>query len=253
MPANPTDFPVRFSHLKNMARSPAHYLHALYADKQTPAMRLGKLVHAVILGGAEYAVYEGKRQGKAWELFALDHADQDIVTATELATAQAMAAAVERHPESKFLLGGPHEQELDFEIAGRRCQAHVDVVGGLHITELKTGQTSQPGRFEWHALRMQYHAQLAWYLDAMRAIGSPRTNAYILMVEAYAPHVVTAFQATERALEEGRKRYRVWFEQLMNCEESNIWPGYCDAILPLDVGDDESLGLTIDGEELEVA
>lgn len=252
MPASPTELPVRFSHLKHMARSPAHYLHALHDDRQTAAMRLGKLVHAVILGG-QYVVYEGERRGNAWTAFEEQNAGQEIVTSKELATAQAMADAVARHPEAKFLLGGPHEQELSWKLAGRECQAHVDVVGGLHITELKTGQTSQPGRFEWHALRMQYHAQLAWYLDAMRMIGSPRSNAYILIVEAYAPHVVTAFQVTERALEEGRKLYRVWFEQLRSCEQTDCWPGYCEAILPLDVRDDDSVGLTIDGEELEVA
>lgn len=249
--ASPTDLPVRFSNLRHIARSPAHYLHALHADRQTAAMRLGKLVHALCLGG-NHVVYEGERRGNKWKDFEAENAGKEIVTAKELATADAMRAAVAKHPEASFLLGGHHEVELTWEIAGRRCLGHVDVVGGLHITELKSGQTSQPGRFEWHALRMHYHAQLAWYLDAMAATNSPRRDAYILVVEAAPPHVVTAFRVTDRAIEEGRKLYRLWFEQLRNCEESNYWPGYCEAILPLDVADDTER-LLIDGEELEVA
>jgi len=252
MLANPIDFPVRFSNLHHMARSPAHYLHALDADRQTPAMRLGKLFHAVLLGG-KYVVFEGERRGKKWEIFESEHPGEEIVTTKEMATANAMAAAARKHPEAAFLLGGHHEVELKWEIGGRPCLGHIDVVGGLHVTELKSGQTSQPGRFEWHALRMQYHAQLAWYFDALAITGSPRRDAYILIVEALAPHVTTAFRVTDRALEEGRKHYRLWFETLRNCEESGSWPGYCDAILPLDVPDDDELRLTVDGEELEVA
>lgn len=253
MLANPTEFPVRFSNLHHMAESPAHYVHALYEDRQTPAMRLGKLLHALCLGG-DYVVFEGERRGNAWKEFQAANAGREIVTISELAAAKAMQAAVRRHPESRFLLEGHHEVEITWEIAGRRCMGHVDVVGGLHVTELKSGQTSRPGRFEWHALRMHYHAQLAWYLDALAATGRPRRDAYVLIVEARAPHVTTAFRVTDRALEEGRKTYRLWFEQLRSCEESGVWPGYCDAILPLDVPDDDGgLRLTVGGEELEVA
>lgn len=252
MLANPTDFPVRFSHLRHMAKSPAHYVQSLHDDRQTPAMRLGKLHHAVMLGG-DYVVFEGERRGNKWKEFEAANSDKEIVTAKELDVAKAMQAAAMGHPEAEFLLGGHKEVELEWTIGGRRCLGHIDVVGGLHITELKSGQTSQPGRFEWHALRMHYHAQLAWYLDALAATGRPRRDAFVLIVEAWAPYVTTAFRVTERALEEGRKLYRVWFEQLRNCEDSGVWPGYCDAILPLDVPDDGEVKLTIDGEELEVA
>jgi len=248
---NPVDLPVRFSHLKRMAQSPAHYRESLTADRQTPAMRLGKLTHALVLGGP-WVLYEGERRGKAWDTFKTAQApDAFIVTSTEMATAQRMAESVAMHPDAEFVLGGHHEVEATWELLGRRCLGHVDVVAGLHIAELKTGQTSQPDRFERHALRMGYHAQLAWYQDGLRLSGSARNDAYIVIVESYAPFVTTIFQVTPRALEEGRKLCWLWMERLLGCEAADEWPGYCQSILPLDVAED--VELIIDGEELEVA
>ena len=52
--------PVHFSALKHIGRSPAHYLANLETDRDSPAMQLGRLIHAMVLGGAPYAIWEGK-------------------------------------------------------------------------------------------------------------------------------------------------------------------------------------------------
>lgn len=57
---------VHYSRLKLMSLSPAHY--AAYEREQTPAMRIGTLVHALALGG-EVIVYDGERRGAAWTAF----------------------------------------------------------------------------------------------------------------------------------------------------------------------------------------
>lgn len=59
---------VHFSRLKLMALSPAHYLAAAERDEETPAKRMGTLVHARSLGG-ELVVYDGERTGNAWKHF----------------------------------------------------------------------------------------------------------------------------------------------------------------------------------------
>lgn len=61
--------PVHFSRLKLMALSPAHYLAADEHREETPAMRMGSLVHARTLGG-ELIVYDGERGStNAWKAF----------------------------------------------------------------------------------------------------------------------------------------------------------------------------------------
>ena len=86
--------PVRFSNLRLMAKSPAHYRAALDGEREdTLAMRLGRLVHALVLGG-DYLVWDGTRRGKEWDRFAEENAGREIVTASELAQAEPVAAAV---------------------------------------------------------------------------------------------------------------------------------------------------------------
>ena len=96
---------------------------------------------------------------------------------------------------------------------------------------------------------MGYHAQLAWYADGAKAAGlvlAPR--CYVVAVEMKPPHVVTCLELTDRALDMGRRAYRLWWERLMVCERSDYWPGYVEGIAPLDVPEDETLW--IDGEEV---
>lgn len=57
---------------------------------------------------------------------------------------------------------------------------------------------------------------------------------------------------TPRALEEGEKLNRSWIERLDGCELADEWPGYTQSILDLDVPDDASDALLIDGEEVEL-
>ena len=67
------------------------------------------------------------------------------------------------------------------------------------------------------------------------------TVCSLLAVESTAPYVVTVFRVTERALEQGRRTYRLWFERLMACEEADEWPGYVQSVVPLDVPESDEV------------
>jgi hypothetical protein len=233
--------PVRFSNLKRMAQSPAHYLAA--AQDQKPHLERGSALHSLVLGGKEVIAYPGKvRRGKEWEAFQADHPESLILTQTESGRTFAMAAAVQANKLAMTVLEGRHELEIDWSLAGRAMQAHVDVVGpgNAYVTELKGTQCGAPDRFAHLALRYAYHAQLASYMDAVASSGEgePR-EAYVVAVESSAPYVVTTLRLTERALDQGRRLFRLWFERLRACEESGEWPGYAQSIVPLDAPEDE--------------
>ena len=241
--------PVRFSNLRLMAKSPAHYRAALDGEREdTLAMRLGRLVHALVLGG-DYLVWDGTRRGKEWDRFAEENAGREIVTASELAQAEPVAAAVSASELAAPLLDGAHEQTIEWEIGGRKCQGRLDVLNAAFITDLKSTTNAEPEWFSRHGAKMGYHAQLAWYADGAKAAGlviAPR--CYVVAVEMKPPHVVTCLELTPHALDMGRRAYRLWWERLMVCERSDYWPGYVEGIAPLDVPEDETLW--IDGEEV---
>lgn len=255
VPLDPRAQPVRFSHLKHLAKSPAHYLHSLTADSwDSRPMRVGMAVHAKLLGGS-YVVYDGERRGKDWSAFLTINDGARILTASEDADARAIAGSVMATPAAMELLGGHHELELDWTgIGGRRCRSHVDACSRRHnrVVELKVTNNAEPVTFGWHSWRMLYHAQLAWYRDAIeQAQGWRARDAYIVAVEDKAPYVVTCRHLTERSLIEGASLCRGWMETLAACEASGRWPGYCADVLELDIpiAGARAGALFVDGED----
>jgi hypothetical protein len=246
--------PVRFSNLRNFARSAAHYRCAVESPREpTAPMRLGTTVHKLLLGGEpELVVYQGERRGNAWKDFQRVHPGAEIITADEQDRAARIANAVDDHHLAPRLLAGLHEQNIRWTNLGRECSSTPDVIGDGFVADLKTASTVQPEKFKMGCLRLGYHAQLAFYLDAVRCtLGRTIETAYIVGVETAPPYCVTVLRLTPRTLLEGRKLCRLWMEQLLNCEASGAWPGYCQSEVSWDI--DGDVELIIDGEEVEAA
>lgn len=241
---------LRFSELKRMALSPAHF-RAAYEDpiEQTPYMRFGSLVHALLLRGDSFEVYDGERRGNAWKDFKAKVPEGKlIVTASEHAEALRVSTAVLNDPVARPLVEGLHETEITWEMLGRKCAGRVDILGQIDLVDLKLTHFAQPEYFARFALRSAYHAQVAWYGDGARANGHSIERAHIIAVESKPPFAVVVMPVTPRALEEGRKMIRLWIERLGVCEAAGEWPGYTQCPIPLDVVEDA--GLIIEGEEV---
>lgn len=258
-PFDPKSIPVRYSRLKHMGRSPAHYFYAITHDMgDTRAMAQGRLVHAMLLGGLEeWVIYPGERRGKHWEAFRDEHKGSEIATEKEVSVALHMAEAIKRNDEAALVLQGDHEREIEWKRAGRKCCGRLDVLGlgalkpGLnHITELKVAADGQPDAFKRVALRLGYPGQLAWYIEgAESALKVGIHHAYIVQVESKPPYVVTPLRVKANALEFGQRINALWFERLRVCEDSNQWPGYVTGMGSFDV--EQDVELTGFGDEAE--
>lgn len=235
--------PVRFHHLKAIGtKSPAYAQMVMRGEEQAPttAMQLGSGVDAILLGGKRVICYPGAtRRGKEWEAFAADNADAEILSRGEYDKAMGMVAAVRANKDAMRLLDGKRQQRLLWHHGERLCQSTPDVYADDFVTDLKTGQSSDPKRFTGQALRYCYNAQLAFYGEALRKLElSTVRDHYIVAVESSPPFPVTILRLTERAIEAGDRMWRGWFEQLRACEESDMWPGYVQSIVDLDVPED---------------
>lgn len=248
--------PVRFSSLKWMSKSPAHYRYALLnPPAQSKPMRLGSAVDALLFETQRLAVSEcATRRGKQWDQFSQDNPDAICLTVGEAQVVASMAQALKDNNSVSYLLSsGDCQNRIEWTMADRCCAGTPDVAGPDALIDLKTTRNAHPEYFQWDARKMGYHAQMDWYMNGLEMAGQRRPEkAFIVAVENIPPYVVTVFEVTERALLKGRKLWTLWFERLRVCEASNEWPGYVQSATPFDVPDSDSLTLQIDGEEVEV-
>lgn len=229
--------PVRFSDLKRMGQSPAHYLYA--AQEQTRSTEVGSAADLLILGGTVVAYPGAVRRGKEWEAWR-DEQDPSalIVTKSELSDAQGIAKAVQSNRDAMRLLDGAIRETMFWERAGRSCRGTPDVRTDRTLVDLKTSETSDPRRFPWKVRDWSYHGQMAWYQDGAEASGFSRPEeVYLIAVEQKPPHVVTIYRLTENVLDMGRRLCALWFNHLRVCEESGEFPGYSQSIVDLDLPD----------------
>lgn len=233
------DAPIRFSRLKLFSKSPAHFAAAL--EDEASHLDVGAAAHSLILGGQTVIAYPGKvRRGKEWDAFALENEGALILTKREFGQANRMAKAVRGNPDAMAVLEGEREKTLYWEVQGRKCRGTPDVRNEEKgfITELKTGETSDPRFFPFKVRRFCYHGQLAWYSDGavLCGLNDPRAQ-YVVAVEATYPHVVTVFDLTDE-IDKGRRLVRLWFERLLQCEAAKAWPGYSQSIVKLVLPED---------------
>lgn len=235
--------PLRFSRLKLMGRSPAHYAAAVN-DWESTSMETGTAADALLLGGQQVLAYPGPvRRGKEYEAFCAANPGALIVTQAEAAKALGIAEAVTACPYAVRLLAGVRQETLYWDFAGRPCRGTPDVRGDGFLTDLKTGETSDPKFFPFKVKRFHYHAQLAFYETGCSLAGHPIEESYIVAVEQAPPHVVTIFRLTPNLIELGARLWRLWFEQLLVCEASGEFPPYSQSVVDLDLPDDGDIDL----------
>ena len=233
--------PLRFSRLKLMGKSPAHY--AAYVPQETGAMETGSAADALLLGGQQVLAYPGPvRRGKEYDAFCEKHPDALIVTAKEAASALGIAEAVTACPDAVRLLTGIRQHTMLWDFNGRPCRGTPDVRGDGFLTDLKTGETSDPRFFPFKVRRFAYHAQMSFYETGVALADLPPVSeSYIVSVEQAPPHVVTVYRLTTATIELGARLWRLWLEQLQVCEASGAFPPYSQSIVDLELFEDEEL------------
>lgn len=251
---DPRTVPIRYSHLKSMAKSPAHYFESVQDHREeTLAMRLGSGTHALLFGTPAVVVYRGGemvdakgktktytdvRSGALWEAFEKEHAGACILSETELAKATAMARAITSDMAADSLLfapGAEHEKEVSWTYRGRKCRGRFDAITADAIPDVKSTRDASPKWFPRQAAQMFWTVQGCWYADGAEAAGLGWRQPYIVAVESSPPYPVTVWRMPEETIAESRRIYQGWFETLLRCEADNVWPGYSGDVLDLEI------------------
>jgi hypothetical protein len=236
---------VNWSSLKHLDVSPKLYKHRIaHPEPRKPAFIFGGAVHTAILEpekfDARFAVFDGTRRGKEWDAWQAAHPGVESLKPDELKGVRAIAAAVLSHRIAERILRGGRREEIvtwtDPE-TGLACKGRPDYLRPDFLIDLKSTRDPVPYKFVKSAISYGYVAQVAFYHDGteharLRKGGDP---PYIIAAQKAEPYDVAVFQLDDEALDVGRAIYRRLLRRLVECTESNYWPGCAPDLQPLRV------------------
>ncbi len=251
---DPKSLAVRFSRLKHMNESPAHYFHACQQEdaafEETLAMRLGSGVHGLLLGKpGDVVLYPGHRSGRVWESFKKKNEGATILNEREWKEAWATVRAIRRNKDAERLLleDTIREETIEWSHGSRACRSTPDARSKRWIAELKTTRSANPRWFHRDSFNRLYHAQVAFYDEAVEvATGRRVDELYIIAVETSGHQPVQVYRIPDELRELGTKTWRLMMERLLVCEAANVWPEYAQG--PVDLEAPFAIG-TEDGDD----
>jgi len=209
-----------------LLRSPADYHYKLsHPSEPSPAMALGTLTHALILGQEPSAVVSPypdfrTKEAREWR----DSQVLDVVTADVWAAAEAMAEAVHAHPVAAGLLGqmGEPEVVVTGEHRGAALKGRIDYLPASGpVIDIKTARDHTAPAMSGALGEYGIATQLAHYallagrdedrplVIAVRNTGRPAVAVYRIGEVTWA----VALAATRRA-----------WDLYAECIESGVWP-----------------------------
>ena len=229
---------VRWSSLKSLDVSPLlyHYMET-HPRVETPAMRLGSGIHCAALEPdafpLRYEIWDGgTRRGKEWDAFCAMHADKVILKADEYATCLAVRDAIHANRDAAALLRGESEVSVQWTDAatGIACKARLDHVYGGSVIDLKSTASVDKRLFEIAASKMEYAAQLAFYVRGLEAADP---DAYdmavrIIAVEQEPPHDVLVGPYDAASMRTADQLVSDLLFRLGECTARDEWPGRYD-------------------------
>ena len=204
---------LNWSRLKTIAESPrAYHYWATHERPDTPAMLLGRAIHAAVLEPESYArdylvrpeEIDGRtKEGKAW-LATAKATGCEVLTPPQGAAVEAIIEHLIRHPAWSLLVDTQREVTARWETAGIACKGRLDAVARDRVVDLKT--TTQFRGYDRDHARMLTHGQLAWYVDGAVAAGlcDPSPDAYVIVLQTVPPYDVRAVRLSESHLAAGR-------------------------------------------------
>lgn len=230
---------VSVSGLKKLLQTGAHF--RAYLDgprKETPTQMFGTAAHARVLEPLRfpqiYAVAPtGDRRTKEFKEFKAANDAKKILTVDEAEALERITVEVFRHTSAATLLKGGlkevtivwQDPETGVWLKIRPDCLSIDFATGICL-DLKTTDDASAPAFVRQCKKLHYDLQAAVYLEGLRIVFGRDFDFAFLAAEDSEPHGVALYGAPEEMLESGRRKFRRALARLVECRQSNRWPGY---------------------------
>lgn len=236
---------VSSSGLKEILKSPAHFLAYQAEERDSVALRYGRLAHLRILEPELYnettiiapkvdrRTSEGKR---LWADFLEASAGRMAVSSEEHFEMTALHKAVQASDLARGVFSqGRAELSVYWrdEATGVLCRARGDYVRTKGIFDLKTTPDARAREFQRSVAKYRYHLSAAFYLDGFKTVLPEVSSFTWVAVEKTKPYGIGMFVADPEAIAVGRNEYRRALETYADCQRRGVWPGYEDQFVNL--------------------
>lgn len=225
----PPSCPARFFYRQDHAEYKRHF-------------DFGTAAHRLVLGqGADFVVIDADSYRTKAAQQARDEAQAAGAAPLlnhEYEQVLAMAAALRAHPLAGFLFDpydGMPEQSLfwEHERTGTPLRARLDWLpdmstGRPFITDYKTADSAEPGKFRKAAADYGYHQQHAWYTGGAAALFGVEAAFIFVVQEKKPPYLVSVVELHPEAVRIGRARNERAIDTYRTCIKNGDWPGYTD-------------------------
>ncbi|WP_351122649.1 PD-(D/E)XK nuclease-like domain-containing protein [Shewanella sp. T24-MNA-CIBAN-0130] len=241
---------VSTSKLKMFIQCPkkfkAHYIDCIIPRTEKAYFDMGKAIHTLTLqpwlfasSYIEQAEDIKVRNGKKWDEFKAAAGNKVVLTKAQWAEMPIMRQSLENEPTALALTkGGVAEQSYfmrDVE-TGLIVKCRPDYKIGDLIIDLKSAASAAVKDIRWNFKKLGYHIQDALYTEVSQA-----KEFAFLVVESSAPFVwVGPVAFDEEAKRFGYLKYRKALRELKQCMETDIWPGYTDEMVTIELNKFES-------------
>ena len=199
----------------------------------TDAMRLGTAVHTLCWDphrfGEDIAVYDGRRQGKAWEDFQDEHEGKTIIKEEQFERATAIATALTSDPQVKRLAShGIAETAVFTELNGMQHRGLIDWINtDLSILcDLKVVNGIEDRMFGFAVVRYGWDVSMACYRNWFQHEANKEIKAVkFIAVESKPPFDVAVIPVDAAVLESGWSKADKASQAVRRSIESGVWPG----------------------------
>ena len=235
----------------------AHTKHQIDNPKtDTEALIRGQVTHCLVLEShrldLDFVIEKEKLWDKtklaknggskeAWDLLKKEAEERlvPLVPNDVWVQAQGMANSVK---SSEFwqhvALHGDKELSIFSEINGVPVKSRLDAKFMTAVLDIKSCRHHiTDKRIKSVIAELGYHISAAMYLEVAKSAGLEVDRFIWVFVESFEPYLCRFIEATPKMLEIGTSEFYSCLEKHETCMNSDIWPGYANQILALDLPD----------------
>ena len=228
--------------LKNILKTPAHFLAARENQETTRAKDMGRAIHSYMLERdtffsfyavePEGLVHKGKNPWKKeWEQFKADNADKIIVDRDTWDAIKGIQRSIRADRDARKIF---ETCRPEVSIIGENgTKARADLMSDDLIVDLKSCEDASDEGFIWSIQKFQYYLQSSAYVDVAEESDGRRREFLWIACEKLPPYGLQIVRATEEMQELGKMEYLAALEIHRRCSETGVWPGYKKGIREL--------------------